>query len=118
MDRTDQVSLQHEIGAHGIRRRALLRGMLALGGGLVLGACGTAGPMPSSSGGRIVVRWLGGGIMELAMPHCKQIAYDDAWIWNNAHWSRFGISKPPEYASKEASSATWRAGDPTRSSCC
>jgi L-ascorbate metabolism protein UlaG (beta-lactamase superfamily) len=39
--------------------------------------------------------------MELATPDYKQIAYVDAWIWNNAGWSRFNIQKPPEYATKE-----------------
>ncbi|HET7548545.1 MAG TPA: MBL fold metallo-hydrolase, partial [Usitatibacter sp.] len=59
------------------------------------------GHMMGGHGGNIVVRWLGGGVMELATPDYKQIAYADAWIWNNAGWSRFNIPKPPEYASKE-----------------
>lgn len=90
-------------------RRNLLRGAVALGGALALGGCvgepmhsgmgmGGGGPM---TGGNIVVRWLGGGVVELATPDYKQIAYVDAWIWNNAGWSRFNIPKPPEYATKE-----------------
>ncbi|MDE2565619.1 MAG: MBL fold metallo-hydrolase [Burkholderiales bacterium] len=51
------------------------------------------------------MRWLGGGVVEIATPDYKQIAYGDAWIWNNAGWSRFGIAKPPEYASKEGFAA-------------
>ena len=89
-------------------RRTALRGMLALSGAAALSACGTttqffgaSGGSPRLAGGRITVRWLGGGVMELATPDYKQIAYVDAWIWNNTGWSRFGIPKPPEYASKE-----------------
>ena len=89
-----------------IGRRALLRGMLAVGGGVVLGACSTAsqtapGGMSRLSGGKLSVRWLGGGVMELATPDYKQIAYADAWVWNNAGWTRFSVPKPPEYATKE-----------------
>ena len=105
MAQADRGCQRDEIGAHGVARRVLLRGMLALGGGLVFGACGTmAQTAPGGgrpSGGKVSVRWLGGGVMELATPDYKQIAYDDAWIWNNAGWSRFGIPKPPEYATKE-----------------
>jgi L-ascorbate metabolism protein UlaG (beta-lactamase superfamily) len=87
-------------------RRAVLRGMLALGGGLALGACsgmpmGMGATAARPTGGRFSVRWLGGGVVELATPDYKQIAYGDAWIWNNAGWSRFSVPKPPEYATKE-----------------
>ena len=49
--------------------------------------------MPGSSaattarpgGGRISVRWLGGGVTELASPDYKQIAYCDAWIYDERH---------------------------------
>ncbi len=87
-------------------RRAVLQGMLALGGALALGGCATATRTSASggsahlAGGRISVRWLGGGVVELATPDYKQIAYSDAWIWNNAGWSRFSVPKPPEYATK------------------
>jgi L-ascorbate metabolism protein UlaG (beta-lactamase superfamily) len=98
--------------AGSIGRRAVLRGMLALGGGLMMGACsgamhaapgGAAGGSTSGrlSGGRISVRWLGGGVVELATPDYKQIAYADAWVWNNTGWTRFSVPKPPEYATKE-----------------
>ena len=89
-------------------RRTVLGGMLALGGALALGACGTAAPLGAGtggsarlSGGRVSVRWLGGGVVELATPDYKQIAYGDAWVWGNAGWSRFSVQKPPEYATKE-----------------
>ena len=104
-------------GAEGVRaesqtvnlgRRTVLRGMLALGGALALGKFATAAQTGASGGsgitrlrgGRISVRWLGGGVAELATPDYKQIAYCDAWIWNNTGWSRFSVEKPPEYATK------------------
>lgn len=94
-------------------RRSLLRGMMVLGGGLAMPAraasAQTAAPggAPASAGtarptgGKITVRWLGGGVVELATPDYKQIAYLDAWVWRNAGWDRFGVSKPPEYATKD-----------------
>src|SRR5215475_7424189 len=91
--------------ADGIGRRALLSGVLALGGGALLSSCSGAMQSPSGagrmSGGRMSVRWLGGGVVEMATPDYKQIAYGDAWVWNNAGWQRFSINKPPEYATKE-----------------
>src|SRR5499433_906059 len=83
-----------------VNRRAVLRGTLALGGSLALGAHGAVGE-GAPGGRRISVRWLGGGVVELATPDYKQIAYGDAWIWSNDGWSRFSIPKPPEYATKE-----------------
>ena len=88
-------------------RRAVLRGMLGIGGALALGGCGAMAQLGGDaggarlSGGRFSVRWLGGGVVELATPDYKQIAYGDAWVWNNAGWSRFSIQKPPEYATRE-----------------
>jgi len=86
-------------------RRGFMRDMLALGGGLALGGCaGMPGTTPAqgrSAAGGVSVRWLGGGVTEIATADYKQIAFDDAWIWNNAGWDRFGVRKPPEYASKE-----------------
>src|ERR1051325_7180250 len=85
-------------------RRRILQGMLAL----ALGGCTTSTPLAPGaggnarlSGGRVSVRWLGGGVAELATPDYKQIAYADAWIWNNAGWSRFNVQKPPEYATSQ-----------------
>jgi L-ascorbate metabolism protein UlaG (beta-lactamase superfamily) len=69
-------------------RRSILRGALAIGGALALGGCATAmQPGPGTggnarlSGGRVSVRWLGGGIVEMATPDNKQMAYGDAWFW-------------------------------------
>ena len=91
-----------------VGRRSALQGMLALGGAFALGGCSTAmqpgegtGGSARLAGGRFSARWLGGGVVELATPDYKQIAYADAWIWNNAGWTRFNVQKPPEYATKE-----------------
>jgi L-ascorbate metabolism protein UlaG (beta-lactamase superfamily) len=90
-------------------RRRVLHGALALGGAFALGACGTPSPVGPGTGGsarltggRVSVRWLGGGVVELATPDYKQIAYGDAWFWSNAGWTRFNVQKAPEYASREA----------------
>jgi L-ascorbate metabolism protein UlaG (beta-lactamase superfamily) len=103
-------------------RRRVLRGMLALGGVLALNGCtamSTAGSASSGlstsqrlSGGRVSVRWLGGGIVELATPDYKQIAYGDAWFWSNAGWTRFNVPKPAEYSSKEAFAQYVRGKNP------
>jgi L-ascorbate metabolism protein UlaG (beta-lactamase superfamily) len=87
-----------------LRRRSVLGALAAMGGALALGACGTAGPMGATrpGGGKVSVRWLGGGIVELATPDYKQMAYGDAWFWNNAGWTRFNVQKPPEYSSAAA----------------
>jgi L-ascorbate metabolism protein UlaG (beta-lactamase superfamily) len=102
-------------------RRTILQGMLALGGALAVGGCATGGDSPLGagtggsarlSGGRVSVRWLGGGVVELATPDNKQMAYGDAWFWNNAGWSRFNVPKAPEYASKEAFAQYVRGKNP------
>ena len=98
-------------------RRKLLGSMLAFGGALALGGCGTASPLGSGgatrmSGGRVSVRWLGGGVAELATPDYRQIAYADAWFWGNAGWSRFNVPKAPEYADKEAFARYVRGKNP------
>ncbi|HET9470905.1 MAG TPA: hypothetical protein VFO24_07345, partial [Usitatibacter sp.] len=97
----------HETPAVDLQRRTILRGMMALGGAAALGGCAMGSQMGSGAegsrmaGGRINVRWLGGGVVEFATPDYKQIAYVDAWVWDNTGWTRFGIAKPPEYATKE-----------------
>jgi L-ascorbate metabolism protein UlaG (beta-lactamase superfamily) len=88
-------------------RRRMLSGMLALGGAAALAGCTTSSPMPNVgmsprlAGGRFSVRWLGGGVVELATPDYKQIAFGDAWFWNNAGWTRFNVPKPAEYATAQ-----------------
>ena len=81
-------------------RRSLLQGM-ALLGGLTLCPRIAGAQAGAAKAGTIMVRWLGGGVVELATPDYKQMAYIDAWIWNNAGWTRFNVPKPPEYASKD-----------------
>jgi L-ascorbate metabolism protein UlaG (beta-lactamase superfamily) len=106
-------------------RRDALRAMLAVGGALALGGCGSMGTGSSAaplaagaggnarlSGGRVSVRWLGGGVVELATPDYKQIAYGDAWFWSNAGWTRFNIPKAAEYSSKEAFAQYVRGKNP------
>jgi L-ascorbate metabolism protein UlaG (beta-lactamase superfamily) len=78
----------------------LLQGIAALGG-LALCPRIAGAQAGEAKAGTVVVRWLGGGVVELATPDYKQMAYIDAWIWNNAGWTRFNVPKPPEYASKE-----------------
>jgi L-ascorbate metabolism protein UlaG (beta-lactamase superfamily) len=108
-----------------LTRRDALRAMLAMGGALALGGCGAMGmgsnaaPLAAGAGGnarlaggRVSVRWLGGGVVELATPDYKQIAYGDAWFWSNAGWTRFNIPKAPEYSSKEAFAQYVRGKNP------
>jgi L-ascorbate metabolism protein UlaG (beta-lactamase superfamily) len=99
------------IKAKVVTRREVLQGMLALGGAAALGSCAMGGGSPLGAGmggsarlagGRVSVKWLGGGIVELATPDYKQIAFGDAWFWSNAGWTRFNVAKPAEYSSKEA----------------
>jgi L-ascorbate metabolism protein UlaG (beta-lactamase superfamily) len=91
----------------GVSRRSLLQQLCAVGGitaawgtGMVLGSS-PALAAPERRKGELLVRWLGGGVVEIATPDYKQIAYCDAWVWNNSGWDRFSIAKPPEYASRD-----------------
>jgi L-ascorbate metabolism protein UlaG (beta-lactamase superfamily) len=90
----------HDVRAGVIDRRSLLQGM-ALLAGLTLCPRIAGAQTGGAKVGTIMVRWLGGGVVELATPDYKQMAYIDAWIWNNAGWTRFNVPKPPEYASKD-----------------
>lgn len=90
----------HSVRAGLMDRRSLLQGM-ALLGGLTLCPRIAGAQTGGAKTGTIMVRWLGGGVVELATPDYKQMAYIDAWIWNNAGWTRFNVPKPPEYASKD-----------------
>jgi L-ascorbate metabolism protein UlaG (beta-lactamase superfamily) len=107
--------------AEDFARRQVLQRMLALGGALALGGCAMGGGSQLGAGtggsarltgGRVSVRWLGGGIAEIATPDYKQIAYGDAWFWSNAGWSRFNVPKAAEYASKEAFAQYVRGKNP------
>jgi L-ascorbate metabolism protein UlaG (beta-lactamase superfamily) len=100
-----------------LRRRAALGGMLAMGSALALGGCASGASLGTGgserlSGGRVSIRWLGGGIVELATPDHKQMAYGDAWFWNNAGWTRFNVTKPAEYTSAAAFAQYVRGKNP------
>ena len=90
----------HDVTAGLMDRRALLQGLALLGGSALCPRI-TAAQTTGAKGGTIMVRWLGGGVVELATPDYKQMAYIDAWVWKNAGWTRFNVAKPPEYATKE-----------------
>ena len=67
----------------------------------------------SSSGeGKLKMRWLGGGVYELATLDDSAIVLVDAWIWNNAGWSAFGLTKPPELQSASAFAAHLKGRNP------
>lgn len=89
--------------ARGFTRRGLLNRLWGLGAvvaaELPIASAWAAGE-PQRRRGELLVRWLGGGVVEIATPDYKQIAYCDAWVWNNTGWDRFGLVKPPEYASR------------------
>jgi L-ascorbate metabolism protein UlaG (beta-lactamase superfamily) len=91
----------------GIGRRSLLRTASVAAGGLAVGATlapsTAAAPAraPVAGGGTLNVRWIGGGVVELATPDNKQLAYVDAWVWNNAAYSVLKVERPPEFASAD-----------------
>ncbi len=93
----------------GIGRRSLLKTASVAAGGLALGAqmtAATAAAAPARSaraaGGSVMVRWIGGGVVEVATPDNKQLAYVDAWVWNNAAYGVLKVDKPAEFASANA----------------
>ena len=49
-----------------------------------------------------MVRWIGGGVVEVATPDNKQLAYVDAWVWNNAAYGVLKVDKPAEFGSATA----------------
>jgi len=104
MRHDDNTSQQHcQRSSGGLTRRTLLNQLCGLGGMAVAGlpiASARAASEPTRGRGELLVRWLGGGVVEIATPDYKQIAYCDAWVWNNSGWDRFGLTKPSEYASR------------------
>jgi L-ascorbate metabolism protein UlaG (beta-lactamase superfamily) len=82
------------------QRRAFLRQLVTTSLALSVGASLSSTSWAASAlKGKLLVRWLGGGVVEIATPDYKQIAYADAWLWGNTGWDRFGVTKPEEYAS-------------------
>jgi L-ascorbate metabolism protein UlaG (beta-lactamase superfamily) len=49
-----------------------------------------------------MVRWIGGGVVEVATPDNKQLAYVDAWVWNNAAYGVLKVDRPAEFATANA----------------
>jgi L-ascorbate metabolism protein UlaG (beta-lactamase superfamily) len=86
-------------------RRSLLKSASATAGALALGSLSTTASQASThaaGSGTLNVRWLGGGVVEVATPDNKNIAYIDAWIWNNAAYSVLKVTKPAELSSAQA----------------
>ena len=82
--------------------------------GAVAGAVSVAA-IPERSraaGGKLRMRWFGGGVYELATPDDSSIVLVDAWIWNNTGWTAFGIEKPPELQSAVAYAAHLKSRNP------
>jgi L-ascorbate metabolism protein UlaG (beta-lactamase superfamily) len=65
-----------------------------------------------AAGGKLKMRWFGGGVYELSTPDDAAIVLVDAWIWNNAGWTAFGLSKPPELQSAAAFAAHLKSRNP------
>jgi len=89
----------------GFARRSLLKTASVAAGGLALGSLGTqaaAASTRAAGSGMLNVRWLGGGVVELATADSKNIAYVDAWIWNNAAYSVLKVNQPAELSSAQA----------------
>src|SRR5258708_1654856 len=92
----------------GIGRRSLLQTASVAAGGLALGAhlatTASAAPAraPRAAAGSVMVRWIGGGVVEVATPDNKQLAYVDAWVWNNAAYSVLKVDRPAEFASPDS----------------
>ena len=88
-----------------IGRRALLRGLGGAAGGLALAgslAPSVAEARRAAGSGTVNIRWIGGGVVELATPDNKQIAYIDAAFQDPAvaqAYDIFKVSRPPEFTS-------------------
>lgn len=72
----------------------------------------TAAAEPSRTA-QLKLRWYGGGVYELASPDDKSIVLVDAWIWNNAGFERFKLTKPPELSSPSAYVSYIKARNPS-----
>jgi L-ascorbate metabolism protein UlaG (beta-lactamase superfamily) len=92
----------------GLGRRSLLKtatvaaGGLALGGTLATPTLAAPTRVAAVGSAALNVRWIGGGVAELATPDNKQIAYVDAWVWNNAAYTVLKVDRPPEFGSPAA----------------
>ena len=66
----------------------------------------------SGGGGKLKMRWFGGGVYELSTLDDSVIVLVDAWIWNNGGWKIFGLPIPPELQSAQAYAAHLFRRDP------
>lgn len=92
----------YDVAAGLMDRRSLLQGMALLGGLALAPRIARA----QAAKGTIMVRWLGGGVVELATPDYKQMAYIDCWIWRNAGWSHSTCRSRPSTRPRRASCST------------
>lgn len=80
--------------------------------GAIAAASSSEVAQAARSGGRLKLRWFGGGVYELATLDDSAIVLVDAWIWNNTGWSAFNIEKPPELRSAQAFAAHLKSRNP------
>ncbi len=88
-------------------RRTLLKSASIAAGGLILtGNAGLAAPAAAPVVRRasrpLNVRWFGGGVVEVATPDNKQVAFVDAWVWNNTAYTVQKVERPADLSSAEA----------------
>lgn len=87
-----------------------------LAAGAVAGAIGAAASsevaQAASPGGKLKMRWFGGGVYELSTLDDSTIVLVDAWIWNNTGWTAFNLQKPPELQSAAAFAAHLKSRNP------
>jgi hypothetical protein len=103
-DETRLEKLLDAYDAGRLGRRALLRGLGLAAGGLALaGGAASAEAHRAASSGTLNVRWIGGGVVEVATPDNKQLAYIDAAVWSPTigSYDIFKIPRPPEFSSPE-----------------
>jgi len=109
ISRVDFIAAASAVGVGGAVV-ALSSPVFAAETALVAQAGGNSGPLK--------LRWLGGGVAELASADDKQIVLVDAWIWNNTGYTAFGISKPAELRTRTRTPTTSRRANLTACSSC
>jgi L-ascorbate metabolism protein UlaG (beta-lactamase superfamily) len=80
--------------------------------GAVAAASSSDVAQAADGGGKLKIRWFGGGVYELATLDDSAIVLVDAWIWNNTGWDAFGVAKPPELRSAQAYAAHLKSRNP------
>jgi L-ascorbate metabolism protein UlaG (beta-lactamase superfamily) len=102
--RVERMLDEYDAGRLG--RRALLRGLgLAAGGLAIAGSLAPAAEARRAAGsGTLNVRWIGGGVVEVATPDDKQLAYIDAAMFAPTiapTFDNFHVPRPTEFTSAE-----------------